>query len=62
MATVDEIDEMRRQGIISWEDYARRLSGNGNPRLMIEYRPAPNGRDRAGRLRELEHLTATGDD
>lgn len=62
MATVDEIDDMRRQGRISWEEYAQLLKGNGNPRLMVEYRPAPNGRDRSGRLRELENLTARGDD
>jgi hypothetical protein len=54
---IEQIDEMRRNGQLSWEEYA----------IMLQERPAADWtrllsdfgrgiRDRAGRLRELEDL------
>jgi hypothetical protein len=59
-SSVDEIDNARRTGAISWDDYARLLRGHPEgPRLLREFRPV-GGRDRQGRLRELEDLGRLG--
>lgn len=57
-ATVAEIDEARRQGKLGWEDYAAMLRRHPDwDQLIGDYRLfGPGGRDRQGRLRELEDL------
>jgi hypothetical protein len=57
-ATIVEIDEARRQGKLSWEDYAAMLQNHPDIGTFFnEFRPfAKSGRDRHGRLRELEDL------
>lgn len=58
--TVDEIDDARRRGDLSWDDYARLLRNHPEgPRLLREFRPA-GGRDRQGRLRDLEDMGRLG--
>ena len=52
--TVNQIDDMRRQGSISWEDYAQLLKGHSEwSKLIKEF---PFKRNRQGRLRELLDL------
>lgn len=59
-SSVDEIDNARRRAELSWDDYARLLRGHPEgPRLLREYRMV-GGRDRQGRLRELEDLGRLG--
>lgn len=57
-APIAEIDEARRKGKLSWEDYAAMLKEHPDwGQLAKEYRPfGSSGRDRQGRLRELEDL------
>lgn len=55
-SSVDEIDQARRSGNLSWDDYARLLRGHPEAaRLLAEFRLS-GGRDSQGRLRELEDL------
>ena len=52
--SVDEIDDARRRGELSWDDYARLLRNHPDgARLLREFRPL-GGRDRQGRLRGLD--------
>jgi hypothetical protein len=57
-ATYAEIDQARREGKLSWEDYAAMLKNHPDAGTFFnEFRPiGPGGRDRHGRLRELEDL------
>lgn len=59
-SSIEEVDDARRRGELSWDDYARLLRGHPDgARLIREFRPT-GGRDRQGRLRELEDLGRLG--
>lgn len=59
-ASIDEIDAERRRGAITWEEYALLLRNHPDgARLLREFRPM-SGRDRQGRLRELEEIGRLG--
>jgi hypothetical protein len=59
-ASIDEIDDQRRLGQLGWDDYAVMLRNHPDgARLVREFRPM-GGRDRQGRLRELEDLGRLG--
>lgn len=54
---IDDIDDMRRQGQLTWDDYKQLLKGRPQDewkRLMQEF--AQGYRDKDGRLRALQDL------
>jgi hypothetical protein len=58
--SIEEIDAARRRAELSWDDYARLLKNHPDgARLVKEFRPF-GGRDKQGRLRELEDLGRLG--
>lgn len=57
---IEEIDAARRRGELSWDDYARLLKNHPDGITLARQYGLVGGRDRAGRLRELEDLGRLG--